>query len=94
MRLRVQSERGRSDSRGEDGSHSGRIDGGIVKVLEVTLATIVIVTFISSRSHRTARMKCVPTTCSAVPDDHGNLIVVLEALVFEGFYMFLKLEND
>ena len=94
MRLRVQSKRGGSDSGGEDGSHSGRIDGGVVKVLGVTLATIVIITFSGSRSHRTARIKCVPTTCSAVPDDHGNLIVVLEALVFEGFYMFSKLEND
>ena len=90
MGLRVQSERGGSDSGGEDGLHSSRIGGGVVKVLEV----IVIVTFIRSRNHRTARMKCVPTTCSAVPDNHGNLIVVLEALVFEGFYMFLKLEND
>ena len=94
MRLRVQSERGGSDSGGEDGSHSKRIDGGVIKVLEVVLATVIIITFISSRSHCTARMKHVPTMCSAVPNDHGNLIVVLEALVFEGFYMFLKLEND
>ena len=92
--MRVQSEQGGSDNGGEDGSHGSRIDGGIVKVLEVILATVIIITFISGGSHHTARMKHIPTMCSAVPDDHGNLIVVLESLVFERFYMFLKLENN
>ena len=73
MGLRVQSEQGGSDSAGEDGLHSSRIDGGIVKVLEVVLTTIIVITFISSKSHCTARMKCVPTTCSAVPDAHSSV---------------------
>ena len=60
MGLRVQSERGGSDSGGEDGLHSGRIDGGIIKVFKVILATVIIVTFTSGRSHCTARMICVP----------------------------------
>ena len=72
--------------------HGGRIDGGIVKVLQVILATIIFIIFVSGRSHCAARVKCMPTMHSTVPDNHHDLIIVLEALVFEGFYIFLKLE--
>ena len=78
--------------RGEDCSHSSRIDGGIIKVLQVVLAAVVIVILVSGRSHHTARVKCMPTSCSAVPDNHCNLIIVLEALVSEWFYIVFKLE--